>query len=251
MTTKQVVGILIVACFTFGATGVQAAGPWSTWQSTERPGVSMRERHDSACGSKGKYYWYQFKNSGLGRAELLVVFTYTDADGKPGKDESSEEMDPGREGHQGWLCAIPGTVRRSIQDAPGSNARRSRAPTPSNSAEISGSNQPLFGSSLSRPTIRNVQLDDECVKLLRRQSARLEGAGAAKQLLAWSPLIMLAGETSAPHAAFTILTTNWEELAVVCGQDAMRPGDQSCARRLAAGGIESARSDAAVQELMR
>jgi hypothetical protein len=65
----------------------------------------------------------------------------------------------------------------------------------------------------SRPGLKGVVLEDCCVKLLKLQSAKLEAVGATKKLLAWSPLMLLAGETSAPHAAFSIATTNWDDLA--------------------------------------
>lgn len=64
-----------------------------------------------------------------------------------------------------------------------------------------------------KPEIRNVVLEDDCLALLRSFDARLDAAGATQRLLAWSPLMLLAGETSAPHAAFSILTTNWDDLA--------------------------------------
>jgi hypothetical protein len=71
----------------------------------------------------------------------------------------------------------------------------------------------LRGQDFKKPEIKGIIVDDECVKLLKIQSAKLEAAGAAKKLLAWAPLMLLAGETSAPHAAFSILSTNWDELA--------------------------------------
>lgn len=71
----------------------------------------------------------------------------------------------------------------------------------------------LRAQEFKKPEIKDIAVDDGCTKLLKLQSAKLEAAGAAKKLLAWTPLMTLAGETNAPHAAFSIVSTNWEELA--------------------------------------
>ena len=65
----------------------------------------------------------------------------------------------------------------------------------------------------SRPTISGVQLEPGCVALLKAESDKLELAGMAKKLLAWAPLITLAGESKVPHAALFINNTDWTELA--------------------------------------
>jgi hypothetical protein len=87
--------------------------------------------------------------------------------------------------------------------------------TISNVVSISGGNPPpnVGAHKFSRPALRNVQLERGCIELLRSESEKLELAGAAKKLLAWSPLLALAGESKAPHAAVSILNTNWLELA--------------------------------------
>lgn len=55
-----------------------------------------------------------------------------------------------------------------------------------------------------KPDIRDVAPKAWCVELLKAQADKLDLAGATKKLLAWSPLINLAGENSAPCTAFSI-----------------------------------------------
>jgi len=213
MITKAILRAAVLLSVLF--TAVTASAEWSRWMGTNRPGVVMRDQQDSACGNRGKYYWYQLKNTSVGRMTFVSVMTYTDGDGRPAKEENNESLDPGRESQKGYICAIVGSARLTIQDEP---SRRTPSSTSSSSgssaaAKSEGTYQPLFGSRIQRPAVHNVQLDEECLKLLRVQSARLEAAGAAKSLLAWSPLIKLAGETNPVHAAFSIATGDWEEIA--------------------------------------
>lgn len=70
----------------------------------------------------------------------------------------------------------------------------------------------------ARPSIAGVQLEPGCVKLLELESDRLAAAGAAKKLLAWSPLVLLAGESNAVHVAITITQTDWTELGASLGR---------------------------------
>ncbi len=65
----------------------------------------------------------------------------------------------------------------------------------------------------TRPDITGIRLDKPSLDLLKHESEKLRLAGYTKDLLAWSPLIGLIGENSAPHAAVSILQSNWEELA--------------------------------------
>jgi hypothetical protein len=65
----------------------------------------------------------------------------------------------------------------------------------------------------SRPRITGVQLDRGCLDLLKAESEKLQLAGMTKRLMAWTPLITLAGESNAVHAAMFIEHTNWIELA--------------------------------------
>ncbi len=65
----------------------------------------------------------------------------------------------------------------------------------------------------SRPNIRGLQMEQGCIELLNKESELLELAGATKKLLAWTPLITLAGESNAIHAALFINNTDWNELA--------------------------------------
>jgi hypothetical protein len=64
----------------------------------------------------------------------------------------------------------------------------------------------------SRPSIAGIRFDQRSIDRLKAESEKLRLAGATKELLAWSPLIGLIGENSAPHAAVSILQSNWEEL---------------------------------------
>jgi hypothetical protein len=50
------------------------------------------------------------------------------------------------------------------------------------------------------------------IQLLIAESEKLKLAGATKTLLAWSPLISLAGESNAIHAAISIQQTDWVEI---------------------------------------
>lgn len=86
---------------------------------------------------------------------------------------------------------------------PGGSANRSPGSTP-------GSVPP---SRFNRPSISGVQLEPGCIDLLNVESQKLELAGATKKLLAWTPLITLAGESNAVHAALFINNTDWDLLA--------------------------------------
>jgi hypothetical protein len=63
------------------------------------------------------------------------------------------------------------------------------------------------------PSLSDVVLDAASVDLLKQQSAKLRLAGYTQSLLAWSPLLGLAGESSAIHAAVSISSADWQELA--------------------------------------
>jgi hypothetical protein len=56
-------------------------------------------------------------------------------------------------------------------------------------------------------------LDQRSLDLLKTEAEELRQAGLTKDILAWSPLIGLIGENNAPHAAVSILQSNWDELA--------------------------------------
>jgi hypothetical protein len=87
----------------------------------------------------------------------------------------------------------------------------STAPTSGGANRANGASgaKPAF----SRPTLEGVRLEPECIALLKKESERLKDAGAAKQLLAWAPLITLVGEGNAIHAAMSIGMTDWAEIA--------------------------------------
>lgn len=65
---------------------------------------------------------------------------------------------------------------------------------------------------ISRPTITGLELDPGSIELLKSESEKLKLAGAAKGLLAWSPLIVLAGESQPLHIDLSIYETSWVEL---------------------------------------
>jgi hypothetical protein len=77
----------------------------------------------------------------------------------------------------------------------------------------SGERRPAEAQRFSRPNITGVQLDQASIDELKHESEILQGKGLVKGLLAWSPLILLAGESNAVHAAFSISQTDWEGLA--------------------------------------
>jgi hypothetical protein len=56
-------------------------------------------------------------------------------------------------------------------------------------------------------------LPADCVKLLQAEDAKIKTAGATKALLAWTPLIVLAGESNAVQLAQSISNLPWNELA--------------------------------------
>jgi hypothetical protein len=63
------------------------------------------------------------------------------------------------------------------------------------------------------PSLSGVRLEPQCLQLLSAEADKLAAAGAATKLLAWSPLLVLAGESNAVHTVFTISQTDWVELA--------------------------------------
>jgi len=65
----------------------------------------------------------------------------------------------------------------------------------------------------ARPSIEGIQFDPGSIRLLKAESEKLQLAGGAKTLLAWSPLLGLVGESNAVHAAVSIHETDWVELA--------------------------------------
>jgi hypothetical protein len=65
---------------------------------------------------------------------------------------------------------------------------------------------------ISRPKITGLELDRGSIELLKSESEKLKLAGAAKGLLAWSPLIVLAGESQPLHIDLSIYETSWVEL---------------------------------------
>ena len=75
-----------------------------------------------------------------------------------------------------------------------------------------GARQPGARQTFARPAITGVELDAHSIQLLKSASEKLELAGTGKKLLAWSPLLTLAGESNAVHAAVSISQTNWVEL---------------------------------------
>jgi len=66
---------------------------------------------------------------------------------------------------------------------------------------------------LERPELKGVVFEKCCLDLLKEQDAKLKAAGWTKTILAWSPLLTLAGESNPLHAAYFIKATDWDELA--------------------------------------
>jgi len=78
---------------------------------------------------------------------------------------------------------------------------------------------PASRTSSSRPSITGIAFEPHCIELLKQESEQLQLAGATKTLLAWSPLLRMAGER-VPEAAFHVAESHWEELArAIAGVD--------------------------------
>jgi hypothetical protein len=132
-------------------------------------------------------------------------------------------------GYQPWAGSNPGGPRsgtaysvrkdRDHGSAFIDGCRQVTSVTVSNVVSITGGSRPPTTNAtgkkreFSRPSIAGVQLDQRCVDLLKAESDALQAAGMTKKLLAWSPLITLAGESNAMHAALFINNTSWTEIA--------------------------------------
>lgn len=58
-----------------------------------------------------------------------------------------------------------------------------------------------------------VVLRPDCIIRLKDHDERLKGAGAAKALLAWTPFLVIQGESNPVHLAWQSGSMPWEELA--------------------------------------
>jgi hypothetical protein len=61
-------------------------------------------------------------------------------------------------------------------------------------------------------------LDQGSIALLKSESEKLGLAGTTKALLAWSPLIVLAGEREPLHIVLSVHETGWPELGEAIGK---------------------------------
>lgn len=68
-------------------------------------------------------------------------------------------------------------------------------------------------SNISEPAISGLVLPQSSFDKLKDQTERLRLAGYAQGLLAWAPLEDVLLESNPTHAAFSITTTDWEQLA--------------------------------------
>jgi hypothetical protein len=62
------------------------------------------------------------------------------------------------------------------------------------------------------PSLNNVVLSSRSISLLKSQQKDLRDSGYTQSLLAWSPLITLAGESTAGGAAISVASTDWQSL---------------------------------------
>lgn len=203
---------------------------YGPWQSTDIEGVRYREKYASTCGSgtSARYHYHEFENRGPYRVSFLASLGYIDADGRQRTSETSENLDSGRSSFRAgsWVCAQVGSVRLASVVLDGKpNARREPATGPGYLGP-DGTFRAYGEVSAARPTLRNVRLDAGCRDLLETHSGKLELAGAAQKLIAWSPLLSLfpgprvskknaypASVAESANTVYSIVSTDWERLA--------------------------------------
>jgi hypothetical protein len=196
--------------FLFIAVAFLSAAPppveWGPWMPLKDGGINGVQIAFKLFPNKTQYF--KLKNTYPVEVKVDCQFNFTDDKGKPSTEHScGATLAPGQEKKDpGWFewavtavdyGSLTAKVRRADNNANMGQPSVTRAP-----AQMAG----------KAPTITNIELDAGSVRLLKAQSERLELAGAAKKLVAWSPLIGLVGESNAPHVLVSIYQTSWTEL---------------------------------------
>jgi hypothetical protein len=140
---------------------------------------------------------FQFRNDNDKAASFQYELHFT-ARGKQGKESGTLRLAPNAESNTSgaWIICDP---------AAGFSALIA-------SIRFEGGNVTGVSLRFSRPTITGIQLDRGSIQLLKSESDKLELAGYGKKLLAWSPLLLLAGENQPLHIDLSIYETSWAEL---------------------------------------
>lgn len=194
-----------VWCYFSEPVSAQKYGEWTNWRRTNDSLVEWRSRIQNWGQNIASACEVEFRLTVDGTLTFRYSVSYQRwAAGSPTAGRRSGSLYNVKKDGQHGGASIDGC--RQISEIAVSNV-----------ISVSGASRPPTTNSgrrtFSRPTLTNVRLELHCIDLLKAESEKLQLAGAAKKLLAWSPLSAVLGESSAAHAAFMIHETNWVELA--------------------------------------
>ena len=195
---------VLVLCVCLSATARAQSG-WGTWQPLN-DSLDIRfkmTKFDFGHGQHEIYWQVRSRYPYKVRVDYLLSL---DTDAKVKDVSETDTLNPG----QGSSTAGSWTIGRSV-----TGFKVLKVTSLDGGGRAVGSVSGNSGSkhTFNRPSISGIQLEPGCLALLKSESEKLELAGATKKLLAWTPLITLAGESNAMHAAIFIKNTDWNELA--------------------------------------
>jgi hypothetical protein len=189
-----------IAFLWFGTAGAAADSQYSGWFGTNNTDVRYQWRSETYGKGIPSDCPMRFQYSGPAerfKGHVIVQYVPSGTHANPG--EGKFDIDILRGVPKGGYAALNCNYINSVK-------------------VTSGNTIATASKRFNRPTITGVELDRGSIDLLKSESEKLKLAGAAKGLLAWSPLIALAGEREPLHIVLSVYENSWTELGEAIGK---------------------------------